>query len=183
MDMTTTQGIDLVGTKEAAAIFGVRTQNFRRDWVTRPDFPTPIATLAATPVWSRSELERYRDRAEGVRWPKRSRHLKLSPAAARWLPTMKRRLVRRYEPERIVLFGSQARGDARADSDLDLLVVVASAPDARELRIAMRNSLRDIPVPKDIFLTTQAHASEHGDLVGTMLRRALREGVTIYARR
>ncbi|HKZ92832.1 MAG TPA: nucleotidyltransferase domain-containing protein [Candidatus Limnocylindrales bacterium] len=96
---------------------------------------------------------------------------------------MKRRLVRRFWPERIVLFGSQARGDAGPDSDVDLLVVVASAPDPRELRIAMRSSLRDIPVPKDIFVTTPTQASENGDLVGTILRPALREGVTIYARR
>ena len=183
--MAATQGVDLVGTKEAAAIFGVRTQNFRRDWVTRPDFPTPIATLAATPVWSRTALERYRHRTRGPGWPSRRRRgdLKLSPAAERWLPTMKRRLVRRFWPERIVLFGSQARGDAGPDSDVDLLVVVASAPDPRELRIAMRGSLRDIPVPKDIFVTTPTQASENGDLVGTILRPALREGVTIYARR
>ena len=52
--MAVDPGIDLVGTKEAAAFFGVRTQNFRRDWVTRPGFPTPIGVLRA---WNRPRYE------------------------------------------------------------------------------------------------------------------------------
>ena len=174
--------IDLVGTKEAAAIFGVRTQNFLRDWAKRADFPAPIADLAATPVWRRVDLERYRDRQRTTVWPPRRRDLRLSPAAERWLPTIKRRLVRRFHPDRIVLFGSQATGEADDDSDVDLLVVVSSTSDARELRIAMRRSLRDVPVPKDIVVTTPERVSLYGDLVGTILRPALRGGVTIYAR-
>ena len=101
---------DLVGTKEAAELFGVRPQNFLRDWASRPDFPTPLATLAATRVWRRPDLEAYRERQRGaVRWPPR-RPPKLSPDAERWLPTIKRRIVERFRPERIVVFGSQARG-------------------------------------------------------------------------
>jgi uncharacterized protein len=173
----------LAGTKEAAQVFGVRTQNFLRDWAKLPDFPEPIATLAATPVWRREDLERYRDRRTPVAWPPRKRDLNLSPSAARWLPTMKRRLIREFHPERIVLFGSQARGDAGKDSDVDLLVVMPEVGDARRLRIAMRVALHDLPVSKDIFVTTPDRVQRYGDLVGTILRPALREGVTIYARR
>lgn len=175
-------GSGLVGTKEAAAIFGVRTQNFRRDWARRPDFPAPIADLAATPVWQREDLERYRDRDRAIRWPPRRRDMKLSPAAERWLPTVKRRLVRGFHPDRIVLFGSQARGDANRDSDVDLLVVMSEMHDARSLRIAMRASLSDLPLSKDIFVTTPDRVGRYGGLVGSILRPALREGVTIYAR-
>ncbi len=55
---------DLVGTNEAAEVFGVRPQNFLRDWVSRPDFPAPLAHLAATRVWNGSRPGRSRDLAD-----------------------------------------------------------------------------------------------------------------------
>lgn len=173
---------NLVGTNEAAEVFGVRPQNFLRDWASRPDFPAPLANLAATRVWSRRDLETYRDEQRGsVRWPPR-RPLKLSPDAERWLPTIKRRIVARFRPERIVVFGSQARGDATPDSDIDLLVVVSDGRDRRELLRSIRMALADVMVSKDVFVTTPGHAARYGDVIGTLVEPALREGVTIYAR-
>jgi predicted nucleotidyltransferase len=175
-------GSDLVGTKEAAELFGIRPQNFLRDWASRPDFPRPIATLAATRVWRRPDLEAYRDQQRGeVRWPAR-RSLKLSPDAERWLPTIKRRIVRQFRPERIVVFGSQARGDATPDSDIDLLVIVADGRDRGQILRSIRMALVDVMVSKDIFVTTPSHAARYGDVIGTLVEPALREGVTIYAR-
>jgi predicted nucleotidyltransferase len=182
MTASAIQAQDLAGVKEAAAIFGVRTQNFLRDWAKRPDFPVPVATLAATPVWRREDLVRYRSEKGPIRWPRRRRSLPLSPEARKALPVMTSRLVERFDPDRIVLFGSQVRGDATRDSDIDLLVVMPEITDGRELRVAMRVALHDVPVPKDIFVTTEAGVRRYGDLVGTILRPALREGVTIYAR-
>jgi predicted nucleotidyltransferase len=180
--MTERPSDDLVGTHEAAAIFGVRPQNFLRDWVSRPDFPAPLAHLAATRVWSRRDLEAYHDLQQaGVRWPPR-RPLQLSPGAERWLPTIKRRIVRRFGPERIVVFGSQARGDATLDSDLDLLVVVADDRDRRELVRSIREALADVALSKDIFVTTPSLAARYGDVIGTLVEPALREGVTVYAK-
>jgi uncharacterized protein len=51
------------------------------------------------------------------------------PASAEVIPTMVERIVHEFEPVQIILFGSQARGEARGDSDVDLLVVLPSAPD------------------------------------------------------
>jgi predicted nucleotidyltransferase len=173
---------ELVGTKEAAGLYGVRTQNFVRDWASRPDFPAPLATLAATRVWDRQEVEAYRDATRGITWPPRRPGLQLSAEATRWLPVIKRRLVRDFHPDRIILFGSQARGEGRPDSDLDLLVILPQVDDARATRSAIHKRLLDVPIPRDVVVTTPAKVERYGDLVGTILRPALREGVTIYAR-
>ncbi|MHB8399818.1 MAG: helix-turn-helix transcriptional regulator [Candidatus Limnocylindrales bacterium] len=59
----------LMGTREAARFLGVRPPNFVRDWASRPDFPSPLATLASGRVWLASDIEQY---AAGRRAPKPS---------------------------------------------------------------------------------------------------------------
>ena len=59
-----------------------------------------------------------------------------------------------FEPERIVLFGSRARGDARPDSDVDLLVVMPDGTDETRATIAMHALLHTMPLPKDIVVST-----------------------------
>jgi uncharacterized protein YuzE len=51
--------VDLLGTKEAAALLGVKVPNFIRDWAARPDFPKPLASLASTRVWDRAAVVAY----------------------------------------------------------------------------------------------------------------------------
>ena len=118
-----------------------------------------------------------------TQWPPRRHGLPLNDAAQRWLPAVKRRLVERFAPERIVLFGSQVEGNARWDSDLDLLIVLTAIDDPQATRLAIRRALRDIPMPKDIFVTTPEQASRFGPITGTVLYPALHDGATIYVRR
>ena len=99
-----------------------------------------------------------------------------------WLPSLTERIVQHFDPLRIVLFGSHARGDARPDSDVDLLVVLPGFDDKRKATIEIRRVLADLPVGKDIIVTTPEEISRRGDLVGTILRPALREGKVIYER-
>lgn len=181
-DMTTTSDRPsrLLGTREAAELYGVRPSNFIRDWASRPDFPAPAARLASGRVWDRTELERYRLR----RGPRRAVPLKglpLTPLAARWLPVVKRRIVRRFHPARIVLFGSQVRGDARPDSDADLLVVLSGHRGLVPTPADVHAALVGIPLAKDIIVATERDLMERADTAGTILGPALEEGRTIYA--
>lgn len=95
---------------------------------------------------------------------------------------MVERIVREFNPEQIILFGSQARGDATGGSDVDLLVVMPDETDRRKTAAAVRRVLADLLVSKDIVVTTPDEISRLGDLVGTVLRPALREGRVLYER-
>jgi predicted nucleotidyltransferase len=99
------------------------------------------------------------------------------------LPVLVDRIVSRFAPERIVLFGSQARGDARADSDLDLLVVMGDeAIDRRRTAIEVRVSLADLPLPMDILVTTPGELARRAHVNGSVFGPALTEGRVLYAR-
>lgn len=93
---------------------------------------------------------------------------------------MTERIVRRFHPVRVILFGSHARGDARPDSDVDLLVVLPRVENKRESAIAIRSELSDIPVAKDIIVTTPSELKRFGDMIGLIYRPALREGRVLY---
>ena len=95
---------------------------------------------------------------------------------------MVKRLVDRFDPEQIILFGSHARGTAGPDSDVDLLVIMPVSGSKRAKQIEMRVALHDIHVPKDIILVTPDQVAQQRSIVGTIIRPALQEGKVLYVR-
>ena len=102
--------------------------------------------------------------------------------ARREIQQMVRRIVSRFHPERIILFGSHARGDAGPDSDVDLLVVMPLSGSKQEKQIEIRLALRNIHIPKDIVVTTPEEFQWRKEIPGTIERPAAREGKVLYAR-
>ena len=96
--------------------------------------------------------------------------------------TMVDRIVEGFDPERIVLFGSVARGDVTKYSDVDLLVVMPDGTDRREAAVAMRVALSGMLIAKDIVVTTPDEIERRGHIKGTVLREALREGRVVHDR-
>lgn len=96
--------------------------------------------------------------------------------------TMVERIVARFQPARILLFGSRARGTDNRWSDVDLLVVMEEVADKRHAAVEMGRALSDLPVSKDIIVTTPDEIARRGHIVGTVLRAALREGKVVYER-
>lgn len=92
------------------------------------------------------------------------------------------RTVERFDPERIILFGSAARGEAGPDSDVDLLVVMPVAGSKREKAVEIGVAVNDIPVPKDIVFTTPEDFDWRKEIVGTIEYPAVKEGRVLYAR-
>lgn len=92
------------------------------------------------------------------------------------------RLVSRFSPEKIILFGSRALGDAQADSDVNLLVVMPACEDRKAATVSMMKSVADLSVGQDIVVTTVQELETRGKLKSTILYHALREGKALYAR-
>ena len=91
-----------------------------------------------------------------------------------------RRIVDTSHPEKVILFGSRARGDCRGDSDIDLLVV-ADDPRPRSLRAsALYGALSDILVPMDILVYCPDEIVEWSNVLQAFVTTAVREGNLLY---
>lgn len=93
-----------------------------------------------------------------------------------------RRLVDAYHPESIYLFGSVARGDADADSDFDLLIVVPddAAPERRQSRLAYQ-ALRGTGMAVDALVCTHSWFFARTHLRASLPGTVLREGRLLHA--
>ena len=90
------------------------------------------------------------------------------------------RIVQTARPSRIVLFGSRARGDVHAGSDIDLLVI-AHSDQPRYLRAApIYGTLSDIMVSMDIMVYTPQEVYEWSDVPQAFVTTAIREGKVLY---
>ena len=106
----------------------------------------------------------------------------IASAAQEKISEMVRRIVEHFHPEKIILFGSHARRTAGPDSDVDLLVVMKFSGSQREQRVAIRSVLSGMGIAKDVAVVTPAELERYRDVVGTIIRPALREGKVLYER-
>lgn len=91
-----------------------------------------------------------------------------------------RRIIVAAQPQKVILFGSRARGDARLDSDIDLLVV-ADDPQPRSLRAsALYGALSDILIPMDILVYRPEEIEEWRNVPQAFVTTAIREGSILY---
>ncbi len=102
--------------------------------------------------------------------------------ALKQLPEITRRIVEISDPDQIILFGSYARGDFGPDSDLDLLVIKDEVDKPREEAARIYRGLKHLLIPIDIVVVSTAYVQRYKDIIGTIVRPALREGKVIYAR-
>ena len=95
---------------------------------------------------------------------------------------MAQRIVERFAPDRVILFGSRASGRAGPDSDVDLLVVMPVRGSKRRKVVEIGVALHDFSVPKDIMISTPEEFAWRKDVVGTIEYPAAREGRVLYAK-
>ncbi len=92
-----------------------------------------------------------------------------------------RRLVEAFHPERIYLFGSRARGDARPDSDYDLMVILPDdAPAALRQAGIASEALRDIPAEVNALVWDADRFNRRLHLRASLPATVIREGKLLY---
>ena len=92
-----------------------------------------------------------------------------------------RRLVEVYQPERIFLFGSVARGEAGPDSDYDLMVVVPDDATAERQRNRLGyRAVRHLGIPRDIFVSKASDFRRQLHLKASFPSTVVREGIVLY---
>jgi len=96
------------------------------------------------------------------------------------LETIVRRILTVTKPEKIIRFGSAARGEMGPDSDLDILIV-AACDHRRNTARKIRRALFGIGVAIDIIVAKPEDLDRYGDSIGLIYRPALREGTVLYA--
>lgn len=100
------------------------------------------------------------------------------------LQQMVQTIINEVAPETIILFGSRARGDARSDSDVDLLVVETEpfSPQRSRRKEAARlyMALRNLGVSKDILLYSREEFERWKDSLNHVVGRAHREGRVLH---
>lgn len=90
------------------------------------------------------------------------------------------RIAEALHPTKIILFGSRATGEARTDSDLDLLVICDEPMSKREVQLAIRRLFPVQNFSMDVFVLTSDEFERQKKVVSTVGRTAFREGLVCY---
>ena len=110
----------------------------------------------------------------------------MAPVTDALLDQMVQAIVAEVDPEQVILFGSRARGDAREDSDVDLVVVEAEPfgkTRSRRLEAArVYGAVAGFDALTDILIYSRDEVDHWRDSVNHVLARALREGTVLYER-
>lgn len=93
---------------------------------------------------------------------------------------IKDRLVEKFKPKKILLFGSQARSEANYHSDVDLLILMDLNGNRKLLTVEIDNALRGFRLAKDIIILTPEEYERDKFISGTIARYTYLEGRVIY---
>ena len=92
------------------------------------------------------------------------------------------RLLQEFHPDRIILFGSQARGIADDRSDVDILVVCPIEKNRRTLMVAMDRALKGLGIARDIVVLSPEEFERDRHIPGSIACPAFLEGKILYER-
>ena len=93
-----------------------------------------------------------------------------------------RRIVETAQPDKIIVFGSRARGDARPNSDFDVLVIKDSDEPGYRRDVPLYVALAGLDVPVDVMVYTPEEIREWSDVPFAFITTAVRKGKVVYER-
>ncbi|GAK55086.1 DNA polymerase beta domain protein region [Candidatus Vecturithrix granuli] len=91
------------------------------------------------------------------------------------------RIVEKFDPEKIILFGSYARGEPTPESDVDLCIIVDSARASWDIRVEI-SLILDHAFPLDVFVKTRQEVERRLSIGDFFLEDILRKGKVLYER-
>lgn len=94
-----------------------------------------------------------------------------------------KRLVENFEPQKIILFGSYAKGEPTEESDLDLLIIKDNGLPSYLQNRKARKLLSDLKIPVDVIVKTSKEFETYKDIIGTIIYPANKFGKVIYESR
>lgn len=97
------------------------------------------------------------------------------------LAMMLKRICAVVSPLKIVLFGSAARGEMEADSDIDLLVIVSDGTHRRRTAQKIYRNMIGVGFAVDLIVVTEEDVAQYKDVQGSVIMPALSEGKVLYA--
>ena len=89
-------------------------------------------------------------------------------------------IVKNFQPEKIILFGSYAYGIPTRESDLDLLIIKDSDLPARMQNRKIRKLLSSLKIPVDVIVKTTREFELYKDIIGTIVYPANKFGKILY---
>jgi len=92
------------------------------------------------------------------------------------------RIVENFDPEKVILFGSQVSGAARADSDIDLLIIMESHLSALQRAVEVKRACRPRFVAMDVLVKTPEEMKARLQQGNLFLRQILEQGRVLYER-
>ena len=99
---------------------------------------------------------------------------------AKLMDEIVRRIVEVIRPEKVILFGSRARGEAQPKSDIDLLVIAESTEPRYRRSAPLYGALSDILTPMDIVVYSPQEVKEWSEVRQAFVTTAIREGRVLY---
>ena len=103
-------------------------------------------------------------------------------AGRRFARSVAAEIVRRFDPERVILFGSYAYGTPNRDSDVDLMVVCRSGERPLDLAVRMDANISNRLLPIDLMAITPTQMRRRLAGFDPFLEEVLKRGIVLHAR-
>lgn len=91
-----------------------------------------------------------------------------------------KKIVEEIHPDKVILFGSRARGEAGPESDVDLAVVYSGPKTKREIKLQINGLFRRRDFSMDVFVLTPEELKGYSHIANTLARELTERGVVLY---
>lgn len=90
------------------------------------------------------------------------------------------RILQVIKPDKIILFGSRAKGNSNPDSDYDILVIKSGIEDGLTIEQNIYRKFLGLKARVDIIVESSEVVDTHKNTIGSIIRPAIKEGIVIY---